>query len=94
LKLKLALGDDSVNKTGAIDFEEEAKGKHFSLSFSQILTKNFIASISYESVFINTFKIIISDTSDRFRQQLGWRIAALMITLKIMQTLETVKPLP
>jgi len=94
LTLKLAVGDDSVNKNGAIDFEEEAKGKHFSLSFSQILTKNFIASISYESVFINTFKIIISDTSDRFRQQLGRRLEAFIITLKIIQTLETIKPLP
>ncbi|MFT6237464.1 MAG: hypothetical protein ACJATQ_000995 [Cellvibrionaceae bacterium] len=55
LKLVSALGDDSVNKTRAIDFEEETKGKHFSLSFSQILTMNFIASVSYESVFHQYF---------------------------------------
>jgi hypothetical protein len=55
LKLVSALGDDSVNKTGVFDFEEKAKGKHFNLSFFQILTMNFIASVSYESVFHQYF---------------------------------------
>lgn len=55
LTLGFAVGDDTVKQTGAIDFEEKAERKRFSVGFSQILTKNFIASISYESVFDEGF---------------------------------------
>jgi hypothetical protein len=55
LTLGFALGDDVVKQTGAPDFEEEAERKRFSLGFSQILTKRFIAAISYESVFDEGF---------------------------------------
>jgi hypothetical protein len=55
LTLGFALGDDTVKQTGATYFEEQAERKYFSVDFSQILTKRFIASISYESVFDEGF---------------------------------------
>ncbi len=55
LTMGFALGDDTVNATGADDFEAEAERKRISLGLSQILSKRFIASFSYEGVFDEGF---------------------------------------
>ena len=55
LTLGFSLGDDTIEATGAPDFEASADRRRYSLGFSQILTKRFIASFSYESVFDEGF---------------------------------------
>jgi hypothetical protein len=50
LTMGFILGDDTVMANGAPDFEESLDRKRFNLGFSQILSKSFIASFSYESI--------------------------------------------
>lgn len=55
LTLGFALGDDTVTATGADAFEAGVNRKRYSLGLSQILTKRFITSFSYEAVFDEGF---------------------------------------
>ncbi|MGH1439467.1 MAG: DUF3570 domain-containing protein [Cellvibrionaceae bacterium] len=55
LTMGFALGDDTVKATGAPDFEASTNRRRYNLGFSQILTKRFIASASYEAVFDEGF---------------------------------------
>jgi len=55
LTLGFALGDDTVTATGSDSFEAGVNRKRYSLGFSQILTKRFITSFSYEAVFDEGF---------------------------------------
>lgn len=55
LTLGFALGDDTVKATGSESFEAGTNRKRYSVGFSQILTKRFIASFSYEAVFDEGF---------------------------------------
>ena len=43
-------GDDTVKKRGSPDFEEDAKRKRYNVSFSQVMSKNWITSLTYETV--------------------------------------------
>jgi len=55
LTMGFALGDDTVKATGAPAFEASTNRRRYNLGFSQILTKRFIASASYEAVFDEGF---------------------------------------
>jgi len=50
ITLGFVLGDDTVKQTGAPNFEKQKDTKRFSFGFSQVITKNLLASISYEGV--------------------------------------------
>ncbi len=50
LTLAYAQGSDTVKANGSPTFSEEAGRKRYSLGFSQILSKNFLSSFSYEAV--------------------------------------------
>lgn len=50
-----ALGDDTVKARGNESFEASTNRKRYNLGFSQILSKRFIASFSYEAVFDEGF---------------------------------------
>jgi len=55
LTMGFALGDDTVKATGAPDFEANTNRRRYNLGLSQIITKRFIASASYEAVFDEGF---------------------------------------
>lgn len=50
ITMGFALGDDTVRSSEAENFEDSAGRKRYNIGFSQILTKKFIASLSYETV--------------------------------------------
>lgn len=50
LGISYARGWDEVRRNGDENFEEEAKRQTFRIDLSQILTKNLIVSLNYESV--------------------------------------------
>lgn len=50
LAISYARGSDTVTRTGDDEFEEDLTRQNFSVSLSQILTKNLIMNLTYESV--------------------------------------------
>jgi len=50
LSIGYSQGSDTVGKTGDTSFKEDASGRNYQFSLSQILTKNWIANISVETV--------------------------------------------
>ena len=50
LALSYAYGDDTVGRAGDDVFSRELKRQQYGLSLTQILTKNLIASVNYETV--------------------------------------------
>lgn len=50
LGMGFTLGNNSVRKNGDTSFEEETETRRYRLSISQILSKNMIASLGFESV--------------------------------------------
>ena len=50
LGLGFSLGSDTVKQNGNPDFEDEAEHRRYSLTLTQILTKNLIANLSVETV--------------------------------------------
>lgn len=50
LSLGYSQGSDVVTQTGNDDFSEKVNRKNYKLSLTQILTQNFIANVSYETI--------------------------------------------
>ena len=50
ISLGVSFGDDIVRRNGDDEFEDEAKRTRYSLSFSQVITKDMIASAMIETV--------------------------------------------
>ncbi|MEM7083306.1 MAG: DUF3570 domain-containing protein [Pseudomonadota bacterium] len=43
-------GDDTVGRNGDADFTDEVDRQHYQLGLTQVLTKNWIASLDYEAI--------------------------------------------
>ncbi len=50
VSLGYGLGDDTVSRNGDDDFEDIIDRQHYQLGLTQVLTKNWIASIDYEAI--------------------------------------------
>ena len=50
LTLSYALGDDIVSSTADLTFEEENTRQHYGIGLTQILTRNMIASLNFETI--------------------------------------------
>ena len=71
VSLGYARGSDTIGKTGDPDFEREAERQKYSLGLSQVLTKNLLADLSFETItdegYLNnpyrTVRFLITPTS-------------------------------
>ncbi len=50
LSLGYGRGDDTVSRNGDDTFEDEIDRQHYQLGLTQVLTKNWIASLDYEAI--------------------------------------------
>lgn len=68
LTIGYAQGDDDIFKTGDDTFAAEAKRRNYRLSWSQILTKSWIAAIRFEGVndegyLNNPYRFVVADNT-------------------------------
>ncbi len=50
LSLGYGLGDDTVSRNGDDEFEDGIDRQHYQIGLTQVLTKNWIASLDYEAI--------------------------------------------